>query len=65
MSAFTNLDLMGANRYELNSRSIELEKALEGAYLDESVKGARRSMRDMVRERASFDWSRYIDRRAA
>jgi hypothetical protein len=67
MSGYTNLDALAAHRYGIDSRAIELEKALEGAFLDIPVKGIRRQVRDGVRSRADLGWSRFlfIDRRAA
>ena len=67
MSGYTNLDALAAHRYGIDSRAIELEKALEGAFLDGPMRGVRRQIRDAVRSRADLDWSRmlYIDRRAA
>jgi hypothetical protein len=67
MSGYTNLDTMTAHRYGIDSRAIELEKALEGAFLDLPVRGMRRQVRDAVRTRSDLDWTRvvYMDRRAA
>lgn len=67
MSGYTNLDALAATRYGIDSRAIELERALEGAFLDVPAKGMKRQVREAVRSRADLDWSRFlfIDRRAA
>jgi len=66
MSGYTDLDVLAIHRHDYGSRAIELEKALEGAFLENAPRGLRRAVRG-AQGRADLDWSRYrfIDRRAA
>ena len=66
MSGYTDLDVLAIHRCDLDSRAIDLDRALEGAFIDVPVCGIGRRVR-AARGRANLDWSRYlfIDRRAA
>ncbi len=66
MTRNTDLDVLTIHRYDIDGRAIELEKALEGAWLEQGGRGFRRKVRG-ARVYADLDWSRYlfIDRRAA
>lgn len=66
MAGYTDLDVLAIHRHDYGSREIELEKALEGAFLEHPPRGLRRVVRG-VQGRAELDWSHYlfINRRTA
>lgn len=66
MTHYTDLDVMAIHRYDIDSRAIELERALEGAWFENIGRGMKRKIR-AARGRADLDWNRhlFIDRRAA
>lgn len=67
MSGYTEFDAVTAYRYGVDSRAIELEKALEGAFVDRPVRGFRFRMRGAIRPHSEQKWGlvHFLDRRIA
>ena len=61
MSGYTDLDVLAIHRCDFDSRAIDLDRALEGAFIDAPVRGIGRRVR-AARGRANLDWSRSLHR---
>ena len=55
----TDLDVLAIQSCDIDSRAIELEKALEGAFPDAPSRRLARTLRG-ARGRANLDWSRHL-----
>jgi len=67
MSGYTDFDVVATYRYGIDSRAIEIEKALEGAFIDRPVRGLRLRMRNAIRPHSEQTWGlvHFLDRRIA